>query len=117
MHPTAFGYVRMPDDFHKCRHLDPRKELTEYAEREGYVLARVFADNTEPSSSEFAALIDALKCADRPLLIVPTLRHFAHLPGLASAMKNHIEQETGASVVAIHANDIGHATGDGESAI
>jgi hypothetical protein len=80
---------------------DPRKALGEYAEREGYVMAEVFTERDESGSSAFASLMDALYLSEQPIVIVPSMCHFAHLPRLQSALKERIEQETGAVVIVI----------------
>jgi hypothetical protein len=111
MRMPAFGYVRiaagMPEDGTRQ---DPRKALDEYAEREGYMLAEVFTDREESGSSAFAALMDALYLSKHPIVIVPSMCHFAHLPGLRSAMKERIEVETGARVVVVHGLGMDEAT-------
>src|ERR1700735_72708 len=102
MRLPAFGYVRVPAGPPECATQGPRKELAEYADREGYVLSEIFTEHAESGSSAFAALVDALKDSEQPVVIVPALCHFAHLPALRSAMKKHVEQETGARIVIIH---------------
>lgn len=98
----AFGYMRVgPGMPEGGTGQDPRKALGEYAEREGYALAEVFTERDESGSSAFASLMDALYLSERPIVIVPSMGHFAHLPGLQSALKERIEQETGAVVFVI----------------
>lgn len=98
----AFGYVRLgPGLPEGGTEQDPRKALGDYAEREGYVLAEVFTERGESGSSAFASLMDALYLSEQPIVIVPSMCHFAHLPGLQSALKERIEQETGALVIVI----------------
>jgi hypothetical protein len=102
---SAYGYVRiragMPEDNAKE---GPLRALNEYAEHEGYVLTDVFTEREDSGSSAFAALIDTLKVSEQPVVIVPALCHFAHLPGLRAAMKDRIERETGARVIVVDAN-------------
>src|SRR5260370_1740624 len=102
MHPSAFGYVRIPAS---ASEQNLRKALADYAERAGYTLAEVFTEHEELGSSAFAALMDALKRSKTPIVIVPSIFHFAHLPGLGSALKNLIERDTCARVVLIHDAD------------
>ena len=112
---SAFGYVRiaagMPEG---GQGRDPQKVLGEYAEREGYVLDKVFVEREESGSSAFAALMDALYLSERPIVIVPSMCHFAHLPGLRLAMKERIEREAAALVVVINnpVHDKATASGD-----
>jgi hypothetical protein len=113
----AFGYMRIGPGIPEGRtEQDPRKLLWEYAEREGYVLAEVFTERQESGSSAFASLMDALYLLERPIVIVPSMCHFAHLPGLQSALKERIEQETGAVVVVIQGLNVNEARVSGGSA-
>jgi hypothetical protein len=101
MRLSAFGYLRVIGHVSEQAAQDMRKDLAAYAEREGYTLAKVFMDQEDSGSSAFAALIDALNRSESPVVIVPSMGHFAHLPGLRIAMKNLIERETGAQVLVI----------------
>lgn len=103
MQRPVFGYLRIPDDDPDSTECDLRKTMHEYAAREGYVLAEIFTDRGTPDSSAFAELIDALKLSHRPVVIVPSMSHFAQLKGLRIAMRARIEQETGARVLVIDA--------------
>jgi len=73
-----------------------RHELAEYAAREGFTLEDVFTENVRCAESAFYTMLDALKRGEVKDVIVPSLWHFARLPGLQEAMKQHIELETGA---------------------
>ena len=75
-----------------------RKDLAAYAEREGCTLTEVFMEREDSGSSEFAALIDAINRSEPPIVVVPSMCHFAHLPCLQIAMKDLIERETSARV-------------------
>jgi hypothetical protein len=97
----AFGYARVTGHVSEQAAQDMRKVLAAYAEREGCTLTEVFMDQEDSGSSAFAALIDALNRSESPIVIVPSMGHFAHLPGLRIAMKNLIERETGARVLVI----------------
>ncbi|WP_239396683.1 recombinase family protein [Frankia sp. CiP3] len=98
MRPTIYGYMRVAtaDDGDEVERI--RRELTEYAEREGFTLDQVFTEQIQCSESAFYTLLDTLKRSDVRNVIVPSLWHFARLPGLQEAMKTHIEQETGATI-------------------
>jgi DNA invertase Pin-like site-specific DNA recombinase len=99
MRPAIYGYMRVAssgeqdDDAQRIR-----RELADYAEREGFTLDQVFTENVTCSESAFYAMLEALKCHDVKHIIVPSLWHFARLPGLQDAMRQHIEQETGARI-------------------
>jgi DNA invertase Pin-like site-specific DNA recombinase len=95
--PVIYGYIRVvgrndqDDEPQRIRH-----ELATYAEREGFTLDQVFTENTSCSEPAFYTMIEALKRYNVKNLIVPSLWHFARLPGLQEAMRQHIEHETGA---------------------
>jgi hypothetical protein len=99
MRPTIYGYMRVAsggetdDDAQRIKH-----ELTEYAQREGFTLDQMFTENIRCSESAFYAMLEALKRHDVKDIIVPSLWHFARLPGLQDAMRQHIEQEAGARI-------------------
>ncbi|TDU06620.1 resolvase-like protein [Streptomyces sp. 846.5] len=99
MRPAIFGYLRVvsnderDDEAERAKH-----ELAEYAAREGFTLDQVFTEYIRRSESAFEAMLDALKRHDVKDIIVPSLWHFARLPGLQGAMRQHIEQETGARI-------------------
>ena len=97
----ALGYMRLPPDISEQAERRLRAELAAGAEREGYTLGEVFIERDVGGSSAFAALIDALTQSETPVVLVPDMCHFAHLPGLRTAMKDHLERETGARVVII----------------
>ncbi|ADD41699.1 recombinase family protein [Stackebrandtia nassauensis] len=99
MRPSIYGYMRIV-----ARVSDPeeaeriRRELSEYAYREGFSLCDVFTEDSTCSESGFSAMLDALKESEVRDIIVPSLWHFARLPGLQEAMKHHVEHETGARI-------------------
>lgn len=98
----ALGYMRLAPDTSKEAARRLRDELAAGAEREGYTLGEVFIEREAGGSSEFASLIEALIQYKTPIVLVPGMCHFAHLPGLRTAMKDHLERETGARVVIIN---------------
>lgn len=99
MQPTMYGYMRVAND-HATNDelLRIKHELTEYATREGFCLGEVFAEGTTCSESAFHTLLEALKRHRVRDVLVPSLWHFARLPGLQDAMRQHIEHETGARI-------------------
>lgn len=97
MRPVMYGYVRIVgDDAVSAESEHVKRELAEYAAREGFALDQIFTESIKCSESAFYALLKALKQSDVHDVIVPSLWHFARLPGLQTAMRQHIEQETGA---------------------
>jgi len=101
MRPPVFGYVRISSRASEHVIQDLRKEIIDYAEREGYVLTEIFTEHEEFGPSAFAALMDALKRSETAIVVVPGRCHFAHFRTLRAAMRNHIERETGARVIVV----------------
>lgn len=99
MRPKIYGYMRVVSgnatDDEIARIKD---ELTEYATREGFDLGDVFTEGSTCSESAFYTMLEALKQHRVKDIIVPSLWHFARLPGLQDAMRQHIEHETGARI-------------------
>jgi DNA invertase Pin-like site-specific DNA recombinase len=99
MRPAIYGYMRVATDENGTEETAQiKRELAEYASREGFTLEEVFTENARCSESAFHVMLDVLKRTDVKNVIVPSLRHFARLPGLQEAMKQHIETETGARI-------------------
>jgi Resolvase, N terminal domain len=98
---SAFGYARIAAHASEHAVRAMRKDLAAHAEREGYMLTEVFMEREDSGSSAFAALIDAINRSEPPVVVVPSMCHFAHLPGLQIAMKDLIERETSARVLVI----------------
>ncbi|WP_234373999.1 recombinase family protein [Streptomyces scabiei] len=92
-----FGYMRLAASDDPDENKTIQRELATYATREGFELERLFIERLDArDESAFFALVDALKTADVKNVIVPSLWHFARLPGLQAAMRDHIERELGA---------------------
>jgi hypothetical protein len=93
-----YGYMRLTagdDDSDEIETV--RTELTTHASREGFSLERLFIERLGcDDESAFFTLVDALKTTEIKHVIVPSLWHFARLPGLQAAMRDHIEREIGA---------------------
>ncbi|WP_328750565.1 hypothetical protein OHT57_34065 [Streptomyces sp. NBC_00285] len=98
MTPNMFGYMRqLARDDDKDENEAIKRELAAHAQREGFTLQRLFIERLRADEeSAFFALTDALKSTDVRHVIVPSLWHFARLPGLQAAMRAHIETEIGA---------------------
>ncbi|MFF1422272.1 hypothetical protein [Streptomyces sp. NPDC058280] len=75
-----------------------KQELAAHAESEGFTLERVFIEQVRANEPAFDCLTDALTKSGVRHVIVPSLWHFARLPGLQKAMRDHIEQEIGARI-------------------
>jgi hypothetical protein len=93
-----YGYMRLTaggDSSDEIQAL--RAELAIHATREGFALERLFIERLGcDDESAFFTLVDALKTTEIKHVIVPSLWHFARLPGLQAAMRDHIEREIGA---------------------
>ena len=98
MRPGIFGYVRVVggERLDNDEHL--RRELAAHAEREGFVLDQVFTESVQLSEPAFSSMLEALRRGEVKDIIVPSLWHFARLPGFQDAMRQHVELETGARV-------------------
>jgi hypothetical protein len=101
MRSSAFGYARIAAHASEQEVREMRKDPAAYAEREGYTLTEVFMEREDSGSSEFAALIDEINRSEPPIVVVPSMCHFAHPPYLQIAMKDLIERETGARALVI----------------
>lgn len=72
MRPSIYGYVRVVncDDHNESERI--RRELTKYADREGFTLDQVFAESITCSESVFYTMIEALRRHDVKDIIVPS---------------------------------------------
>lgn len=103
MQPVIYGYMRVVGSGDHADEVQRvKRELAAYAEREGFSLDRVFTEDTNSSEPAFYTMLQALKRYDVKQIIVPSLWHFARLPGLQDAMRKHIEEETGARLWVVH---------------
>ncbi|ARP71754.1 hypothetical protein LK07_20590 [Streptomyces pluripotens] len=99
MRPTIYGYMRVAIDAEGSDEAEViRRELATFADREGFALGDVFTESVRCAESAFEAMIGRLKQSDVKNVLVPSLWHFARLPGLQDAMRQHIERETGARI-------------------
>ena len=98
MPPGMFGYMRLTAGEDSGDEIQTiQTELAAHAIREGFALERVFIERLgSEDESAFFTLVDALKASESKHVIVPSLWHFARLPGLQAAMRDHIEREIGA---------------------
>jgi hypothetical protein len=97
MRPVIYGYVRLAaTDTENEETEGIKRELAAHAEREGFALERVFIEHIRSIEPAFDAMVRTLKSSNVKNVIVPSLWHFARLPGLQDAMRRHIEHELGA---------------------
>lgn len=94
-----YGYMRLTASSQDGEESDAiRRELTAHAEREGFSLTQMFVEQAQEAESAFDRLTSALREGVVRDVIVPSLWHFARLPGLQKAMRDHIEREIGARI-------------------
>ncbi|MGW6022153.1 recombinase family protein [Streptomyces sp. NPDC055099] len=97
MRPIVFGYMRLATGDHPSENETIERELAVHATHEGFELGRLFVERLgSDEESAYFTMIDALRTTDVNHVIVPSLWHFARLPGLQTAMRDHIEREIGA---------------------
>ncbi|WP_369042481.1 hypothetical protein [Streptomyces sp. Midd1] len=93
-----YGYMRLTtgdDDSDEIETM--RTALTTHARRAGFTLDQLFIEQLgADDESAFFLLVDTLRTSGVKHVIVPSLWHFARLPGLQAAMRDHIEREIGA---------------------
>ncbi|MEW2424549.1 hypothetical protein AB0911_28770 [Streptomyces nigra] len=97
MRPLMYGYMRLAASDDPDENAAIEGELRRYTLREGFELERLFIERLGcTDESAFFALTEALKTSEIKHVIVPSLWHFARLPGLQAAMRDHIEGALGA---------------------
>jgi hypothetical protein len=97
MGAPIYGYMRIATDADYLAETErATAELKAFAEREGFSLKDVFIEHPGAKDLAFDVLIERLKHSETRNVLVPSLWHFARLPGLQEAMQQHIQQETGA---------------------
>lgn len=100
MKPLVYGYQRVRITTPPEEVIRVRRRLTEFAARQGYVLADVFVDADE--SRPFAALSALIRAArrhDAAAVLVADPDHFAHNPTAQAVMRDRVQRETGARVI------------------
>jgi hypothetical protein len=94
-----YGYMRFAGHSHDEYEGNAVKgELAAYAEREGYTLEQVFIEQAQVKEAAIDRMTAALRMTGVRDVIVPSLWHFARLPGLQKAMCDHIAKEIGARI-------------------
>jgi citrate lyase beta subunit len=96
----AFGYMRIergasPDESDRLR-----QEMADFAVQQGFTLREIFVELEDSVHSSFAILIDALRDSNVTVVVVPSMHHFARMESVRAAMKDRIERETGARILA-----------------
>lgn len=96
---SAFGYMRIEHNTPSATLQILRRQIESCVAKHGFALSQIFVESGNTADSAFAALMDALCASGVTTVVVPSMRHLARLESVGIAMKRHIEQETGASVL------------------
>lgn len=105
----AYGYVRIGHGAPAEHARSLRRELISLASARGYEITEIFVESPDSAGSAYAALIEVLRAGDTKVVIVPSMHHLAQLKGVQLAMKEFLESETSAYVLAA-ADDLGPET-------
>jgi hypothetical protein len=99
---SLLGYLRVGPLVSAAEIERLRRALADYARQEGFTLLRTFVDNSPMHTAALAELIDALRSGEAAYVLMPSLRHLAHFPGVQLAMKDLLESQTGAWVLVLY---------------
>lgn len=97
MKPLILGYIRVHLLMTPLELDAVCTRLAQFAEREGYTLNRIYAEQVHTVPAAFQALIDEVTRADIKTVVVPGMQHLHVLP---AAMKRRFEQATSACIIA-----------------
>jgi hypothetical protein len=100
----ALGYMRViassaPPELDRLR-----QQMASFAADRGLELGKIFVESSDAANSAFAALMDAISATGAAAVVVPSMHYLANFEGVGVAMKQHIERETGASVLLVTAD-------------
>jgi len=73
--------------------------MAECVAHHGLALGEVFVDWKDSAGYAFAALMDALCGGEVTTVVVPSVRHLAHMEGVSVALKEYIENQSGARIL------------------
>lgn len=99
----AFGYMRIEHGSTAAQSDILRQEMAKFVSGKGFMLTEVFVETDDSASSAFAAMIEALRASKVTTVVVPSMRHLAHMQGVGVAMMELIQSEAGANVLAVTA--------------
>ncbi|KWX01748.1 hypothetical protein LI90_2780 [Carbonactinospora thermoautotrophica] len=102
--PLIVGYLRVSTHTTAEQADRMRREIAEFADREGFTLLEIFMEMETTATSAFAALVDALQCTEARTVVVPAMHHLGRLPGVRLALKELLERQIGAQVLVMHPN-------------
>jgi len=96
--PLIYGYLRVWSDTSEEDAACTERELTDYAEREGFTVAEIFIERPYLPVPAFNGLIQAIGHTQIKDIVIPDLSHFCPFHGLGETMKAIIEHIAGARV-------------------
>jgi len=96
--PLIYGYLRVWTDTTEQDAARTQRELTTYAEREGFTVAEIFIERPNLPVPAFTGLIQAIARTETKDIVVPDLSHFCPYHELGETMKAIIEHVAGARV-------------------
>jgi len=96
--PLIYGYLRVWSDTSDQDAARIERELTDYAEREGFMVAEIFIERPYLPVPAFTGLIHAIGSTETKDIVIPDLSHFCPFHGLGEAMKAILEHVAGARV-------------------
>lgn len=98
MQPLIYGYLRVSSDTSDQDTARARKELTDYAQREGFTLAETFLERPYLPKAAFNGLLEAIARTETKDIVVPDLSHFCPYHELGTSMKAILEHAADARV-------------------
>ena len=93
-----YGYLRVWTDTTEQDAARTERELTDYAEREGFTVAEVFVERPYLPVPAFSGLIQAIARTETKDIVIPNLTHFCPYHELGETMKAILEHIAGARV-------------------
>ena len=96
--PLIYGYLRVWTDTCEQDAARTERELTDYAQREGFTVAEIFIERPYLPVPAFTGLIQAIARTETKDIVIPDLSHFCPFHGLGETMKAILEHVAGARV-------------------
>ncbi|HEV7827622.1 MAG TPA: recombinase family protein, partial [Pseudonocardiaceae bacterium] len=101
--PLIYAYLRAREGASEQEDAQVRRELTAYAQREGFTVAESFVERPWLSgTSALDALIETIEQTGVRDVVVPSLNHFSRAGQHASLEKAVIEKQIGAQIWSLH---------------
>lgn len=101
--PLALGYLRA-HILMKEHELDAvKRDLSDFAAREGFTLGAIFVERLDRSPAAFQALMAEARRTEAAAVVVPGVHHLSVL-GAPQAFRDHMEHHTNARVLCARAS-------------